>query len=120
MSTTKDRLVSAATLRDGLKELQERSREEAPYNPEYVRRREERLLLDFERIVKAAEREYVSTGVAHNLTGWDPATLRKYARLVLDGEPVPDEWSLLVVQREGKEYNFVLASIPPRPVRDAE
>jgi hypothetical protein len=109
-----EKLVSTRVLRDGLKELEEKARAESPYLPDFAAKRDERLILEFSRLVREAELEYLSSGAVHELTGWDPSTLRKYARKALAGDPMPEEWSRLVVRKDGKEYSFVLSSVPPK------
>lgn len=109
-----EKLVSTRLLRDGLKELEERVRADAPFAPDFAAKREERLILEFRRLLREAETEYLSSGGISELTGWDPATLRKYARKALAGEPLPEEWSRLVVRRDGKEFSFVLSTVPPK------
>jgi hypothetical protein len=108
------KLVSASTMWDGLKVLEEQVRENAPFVPDFTARREERMILEFRRLLREAEVEYVSSGAAADLTGWDAGTLRRYARKALAGEAMPEEWSLLVVRRDGKEYSYVLSSIPAK------
>jgi hypothetical protein len=110
----KESLVSTRTLREGLAALDEQRRADAPFMPEYITKREERMILEFRRLIREAEVEYVSSGAAEDLTGWNAATLRRYARLALAGDPMPEEWSRLVVKREGKEFAFVLSTIPPK------
>lgn len=114
---SKDALVSAARLKAGLQALEAEARESAPYLPDFAAKRDERLLLEFRRLIREAEVEYVSTGHAAHLSGWDTATLRKYARRALAGEPLPEAWEHLVARREGKEFAFLLSSIPPKPMR---
>lgn len=109
-----DKLVSTRALRDGLKEIEARLRENSRFLTAEVTRRDELLLLEFQRLIRDAEVEYVSSTYASDLTGWDAGTLRRYAKKALAGEPMPAEWSLLTVRREGKEYAFVLSSIPAR------
>ena len=107
-------LVSARTLWDGLKALEEQRVADAPYTPDFAAKREERMILEFRRLIREAEVEYVTSGVAQELTGWDASTLRKYGRRALAADALPDEWSHLVVRRDGKEYSFVLSSIPAK------
>jgi len=109
-----DKLVSTRTLRDGLRELEERLREGSRFLTAEVIRRDEMLILEFRRVIREAEIEYVSSTYASELTGWDAGTLRRYAKKALAGDPMPADWSLLTVRREGKEYAFVLSSIPAR------
>lgn len=109
-----DKLVSARTLWEGLKSLEEQSRGDAPFVPDFAAKREERMLLEFRRLIRDAEVEYVSSGTAADLTGWDAGTLRKYARRALAGESLPSEWALLNVRRDGKEYSYVLSTIPAK------
>lgn len=117
MRAHKDRLVSAQTLREGLAALEAEAQVDAPYLPDFAAKRDERLLLEFRRLIREAEVQYVSTGHASELTGWEAATLRKYARRALAGEALPVEWASLVARREGKEFALVLGTIPPKPAR---
>jgi len=110
----RDKLVSASSLWEGLKTLEDQHKENAPYVPDFAAKREERMLLEFRRLIRDAEVEYVSSSAAADLTGWDAGTLRKYARRALAGDSLPQDWSLLVVRRDGKEYSYVLSSIPAK------
>jgi hypothetical protein len=109
-----EKLVSTRQLREGLKDLEEQLKGGARFLTPEVARRDELLLLEFRRIVREAEVEYLSSSAASDLTGWDAGTLRKYAKKALAGEPMPEEWSLLTVRKDGKEYAYVLSSIPAR------
>lgn len=116
-----EKLVSTARIEEGLRELREASEADAPYLPEYARKRDERMLLEFRRILRDAEVEYVTTGRAAQLTGWDAQTIRKYARAAVDGEALPEIWQEIVAKRDGKEYAVLLSTLPvkPQPARAA-
>lgn len=116
---SRDTLVSTRALLDGLRELEVLLSDGARFLPDFVAKRDERLLLEFRRLLREAEVEYVSSGAASDLTGWDASTLRKYGRAALAGDALPEEWSRLVVRRDGKEFAFVLASIPAKGARAA-
>lgn len=109
-----DPLVSPRILHEGLKVLSERIKAEAPFVPDYVTRREERLVREFRGLIEDAGREYLSSSAVADLTGWDAGTLRKYARKAIVRATLPDEWSGLVVRRDGKEFGFLLSSVPPK------
>lgn len=78
-----------------------------------------RLLAEAEDVERALEVERVSTPEAARRTGWAEDTLQKYARAVLEGEPVPAEWAGLIVSRRGRGYEYVLGSIPEHPASAA-
>lgn len=109
-----DPLVSPRILSEGLKVIADRIKAEAPFVPDYVTRREERLVREFRGLIEDAGREYLSSSAVADLTGWDAATLRKYARKSLAREPLPVEWSRLVARRDGKEFSFVLSTVPAK------
>jgi hypothetical protein len=113
----KDALVSTSFIRGKLGELDQERTRQAPFLPDYVRNRDEWLLAEFQRIIREAETEYVSTGVAEDLTGWDAQTVRKYARAMVAGDPLPPPWDGLVAMRDGRDYAVLLASIPVHPSR---
>jgi hypothetical protein len=115
----KDRLVSSRCLREQLEQLQGQAKEHAPFLPEYARNRDEWLLAEFGRIIREAETEYVGTGDAEEVTGWDSQTLRRYARAAVEGTALPLQWQGLVAVRDGRDYALLLSSIPVHPSRRA-
>jgi hypothetical protein len=109
---SRDRMVSSACLREHLQEVVARAEEHAPFLPDYARKRDEWLLAEFQRVIREAETQYVSTGEAAQLTGWDQQTVRKYARLAVEGAGLPEAWSRLVALREGRDYSVMLSTVP--------
>jgi hypothetical protein len=115
----KDRLVSTRCLRDHLATLKGEADKHSPFLPEYARKRDEWLLAEFDRIVREAETQYVGTGDAEEVTGWDSQTLRKWARAAVEGTALPLQWQGLVAVRDGRDYALLLSSIPVHPSRRA-
>jgi hypothetical protein len=115
----KDRLVSTRALRDNLAAVEAKAGEQAPFLPEYARKRDEWLLAEFRRIVREAETQYVGIPEAEEVTGWDAQTLRKYARAAVEATALPLQWQALVAVREGRDYAVMLSSIPIHPSRRA-
>lgn len=74
-----------------------------------------RLLQEAEAVQQKLDEARVGTYEAAERTGWSVDTLQKYAKLKLEGEPVPDRWADLVVELDGAgAYAFVVGSIPTK------
>lgn len=55
------------------------------------------------------------TSEASDRTRWSVETLQHYAKAKLAGEPLPDGWDALIVEKTTAGYSFVLGSIPEKP-----
>lgn len=114
----RDRFVSLRTLEERLKELEEKEREEQRFRPEFAAALVDRTIIQVRQIVREAAAEYVSTTAAQELSGWDTQTLRKYARVMLDGGHLPRPWEGFVARRQGRDYEFLVSSLPSKPARN--
>jgi hypothetical protein len=112
----RDKLISMKTLEERLAGLEDEARQEQPYRPEFAAKLVERTLLEVRGIIREAAAEYISTSAAEELTGYEVQTLRKYARLMLDGRSLPAPWDLLVARRQGRDFEFLVSSLPSKPV----
>jgi hypothetical protein len=74
-----------------------------------------RVLAEAEDIERSLGTLKVTTDRAHELTGWARETLCKYARMKVEGRPVPAAWEGLIVDESPSGYSFVLGSIPDNP-----
>lgn len=67
------------------------------------------------RAVIDARQEWAGTKRAAELTGWNPDTLRKYGKLVVEGGAIRGEWATLSARRDGNDFSFMIPTIPLNP-----
>ncbi|MGH7468712.1 MAG: hypothetical protein ACRENP_12210 [Longimicrobiales bacterium] len=76
-------------------------------------------LAEFEKGMRDACELWRPTSDAARITGWEEATLTKWARRKLAGEKLPFAWRSLEVTKAPDGYRFRVSSIPAKGARSA-
>jgi hypothetical protein len=71
-----------------------------------------KLLAAAEDVERELNAERFRTSEVAERRRWSPDTLQKYARMKVDGEPLPELWAGLEVDEDPTGFLFVLSSVP--------
>lgn len=72
------------------------------------------VVAEIDEAIRKAGTLWRPTSETARITGWDTATLTKWARHKLKGNRLPFAWRSLEVRRDGDGYTFRVSSIPAR------